>query len=260
LTFLQYEIEPRYEFGFGLSYTTFQVSNLKFTQKQQKSALPAPPPSPLSPPKFSDKLPDVSEALIPAGFKKINKFVYPYISSAKEIVTKPFPYPDGYNTAHPPSSAGGGEGGNPALWETVGEITVTVENTGDVTGKEVVQLYVGFPENEPRLKTGDVDDAELGEFVDFPVKQLRGFEKVELKKGEKKTITLEVMRRDVSYWCVVRQNWIMPTSGKVNCSLSRHSPLDAYVLRFEVWMLTFVLKFTFYVGHSSRNLPLTVTW
>ncbi|KAK6537809.1 hypothetical protein TWF694_010714 [Orbilia ellipsospora] len=226
------DIQPRFEFGFGLSYTTFKLSNIKFTPLQKKSAVPPPPPKPLDPPKYSDKIPPIEEAILPKGFKRLVKYVYPYIDSPKEIVTKPFPYPDGYDIVRPKSAAGGGEGGNPSLWEVVAEVEVTVENTGDVTGKEVVQVYVGYPTNEPRLKTGNPGDEGLGDFVDFPQKQLRGFEKVELGKGEKKTIKLSILRRDVSYWCVVRQNWIMPTSG----------------------------EFTIYVGNSSRNLPLKATW
>ncbi|KAF3941656.1 Beta-glucosidase [Dactylella cylindrospora] len=231
--FDKYDIQPRFEFGFGLSYTTFKLSDIKFKPLQKKSAVPPPPPAAIEPPEYSDKLPPIEEALLPKGFRKITKYVYPYINSASEIVTgTPFPYPEGYDIVRPKSAAGGGEGGNPALWEPVGEINVTIENTGEVTGKEVVQLYVGFPDQEPRVKTGNPDDEKLGDYVDFPVKQLRGFEKVELKKGEKKTVKLTILRRDVSYWCVARQNWIMPTTG----------------------------EFTFYVGNSSRNLPLKTTW
>ncbi|KAJ6260885.1 Beta-glucosidase [Drechslerella dactyloides] len=226
-------IEPRFAFGHGLSYTTFKLSGLSFKPLQEKSAVPAPPPASLDPPAYPATIPPVAEATLPAGFRKINKYVYPYIDPGKKISTEPaFPYPEGYDVVQPKSAAGGGEGGNPALWEAVGEVSFEVENTGDVTGKEVVQLYIGFPTQEPRMKTGDADDAKLGDFVDFPVRQLRGFEKVELKKGEKATVKLTVKRRDVSYWCVVRQNWIMPTTG----------------------------QFIFHVGHSSRDLPLKVTW
>ncbi|KAF3902396.1 Beta-glucosidase [Dactylellina cionopaga] len=215
------DIKPRFEFGFGLSYTTFKLSNLKFKSLKEKSAIPPPPPAPIDPPKYSDKIPPIEEALLPKGFKKLTKYIYPYIDSPKEIVTKPFPYPEGYDIVRPKSAAGGGEGGNPSLWEPVAELEVTVENTGDVTGKEVVQLYVSFPTKEPRLKTGNPGDEGLGDFVDFPIRQLRGFEKVELDEGEKKTIKLTVRRRDLSYWCISRQNWIMPTSGELEKSTTK---------------------------------------
>ena len=48
------------------------------------------------------------------------------------------------------------------------EVTVDVTNTGDFDGKEVVQLYI----------------RDLVGSVTRPVKELKGFQKVELKKGE----------------------------------------------------------------------------
>jgi beta-glucosidase len=50
----------------------------------------------------------------------------------------------------------------------------TVMNTGSMTGAEVVQLYVGFG------RSG----------IDRPVKLLRGFERVELSPGKRRTVTL----------------------------------------------------------------------
>ncbi|NLC42489.1 MAG: glycosyl hydrolase [Erysipelothrix sp.] len=49
-----------------------------------------------------------------------------------------------------------------------------VANTGDCDGDEVVQLYVGFKNSA----------------VDRPVKVLRGFERVTVKAGEKKTVSI----------------------------------------------------------------------
>lgn len=51
----------------------------------------------------------------------------------------------------------------------------------------MVQLYVGFPAN-----TG----------YDTLVRQLRGFEKVELAAGEEKVVVLEVTRKALSVWDV----------------------------------------------------------
>ena len=52
------------------------------------------------------------------------------------------------------------------------EVSVTLKNTGKVTGKEVVQLYI----------------RDLYASVTRPVKELKGFELVELKAGESKII------------------------------------------------------------------------
>ena len=51
-------------------------------------------------------------------------------------------------------------------------VSVDVKNTGDLTGKEVVQLYI---------------DDVISSMV-TPIMELKGFEKIELKPGEKKTV------------------------------------------------------------------------
>jgi beta-glucosidase len=53
------------------------------------------------------------------------------------------------------------------------KIKVNVTNTGELDGEEVVQLYVR-----------DVESS-----VPMPIKQLRGFERIALKKGQTKTVT-----------------------------------------------------------------------
>jgi beta-glucosidase len=50
-------------------------------------------------------------------------------------------------------------------------------------------------------------------FVAFPPKQLRGFEKVFLQPGESKCVTFPLTRRDLSYWDVTIQNWVIPRPG-----------------------------------------------
>jgi beta-glucosidase len=59
-----------------------------------------------------------------------------------------------------------------------GEITasVTVTNTGNVAGKEVVQMYI----------------RDLVGSITRPVKELKGFEKIELKAGESKTVNFKI--------------------------------------------------------------------
>ncbi len=107
---------------------------------------------------------------------------------------------------------------------------MTLRNTGDWVGQEVVQLYVSFPSDVP-LDTGH-DDRGSPSMVDFPVKVLRAFDKVELQPGETKVVTLRLTRRDLSYWNVYHQNWIMPTEGRFKIHVgnsSRHLPLVAEI-------------------------------
>jgi beta-glucosidase-like glycosyl hydrolase len=222
--FDKYNITPRYEFGCGLSYTTFELTELSIDSLELKSALPAPRPASLPPPFYRTDLPDASSVLFPAGIRKLKKYVYPYIDSVSEVKKGKYPYPAGYDTPQLPSQAGGAEGGNPDLFLPHVEVSVKVSNTGSRTGKEVVQLYLGFPKN--------VKDSASGELIDFPVRVLRNFEKIELEPGKSTIVKMELTRKDLSYWSIWQQNWVMPTEG----------------------------EFTIYVGKSSRDLPLTGTY
>ena len=210
--FDKFDIEPTYEFGFGLSYTTFEFSNLVITSILPKSQLPSRRPASITPPSFDDKIPDASEALFPENFRKLKKFVYPYIDKLSDISKGKYPYPDGYDIKQPLSQAGGGEGGNPDLWDVYATAAVDVKNTGALPGKEVVQLYVSFPDVLGEAKN-----------VDFPVNVLRGFEKPYLDSDETQTVKFNLTRRDLSYWDVTRQNWVMPHEGSITIKVGASS-------------------------------------
>jgi beta-glucosidase len=99
------EFDPQWQFGFGLSYTTFAYSNLT-----------------------------------------INK-----------------------NSFSPDETA---------------TISVTIKNTGTREGKEVAQLFV----------------SQLVAYMISPdVKRLRGFEKIDLKPGESKTVTFKLHVKDLAF-------------------------------------------------------------
>jgi beta-glucosidase len=59
--------------------------------------------------------------------------------------------------------------------------------------------------------------------VDYPVKVLRGFEKVLLEKDETKSVQFNLTRRDLSYWDTFQQNWVMPTEGKITIRVGASS-------------------------------------
>lgn len=114
------EKTPLYPFGYGLSYTTFEYSNLK-----------------------------------------INKKIF---SKGEKV-----------------------------------EVSVDLKNTGKVTGKEVAQLYLH------------------DEFASVakPVKELKGFEMVELKAGETKTITFTLIDAELGFYNHQNEFVVEPGSFKV---------------------------------------------
>lgn len=123
--------EPLYTFGFGLSYTTFEISDLQ-----------------------------------------LNKTRY---SESETIVVK-----------------------------------VNVKNTGSKAGSEVVQLYI----------------KDLLASVSRPIIELKGFQKVEVKPGESKQITIEVPIQELKF-LDEKMNWIVEKG-----------------------------TYRIMVGNSSKNLPL----
>ena len=67
------------------------------------------------------------------------------------------------------------------------DVTFTLKNTGSVAGADAVQVYVGPP-----------SDAPAG--IQFAVRSLAQFDRVELQPGQSKTVTLHVPARQLSYW------------------------------------------------------------
>ena len=70
-------------------------------------------------------------------------------------------------------------------------VTVKVKNTGKCAGREVVQLYV----------------CPLESSIDRPVRELKGFEKIELKPGEEKTVSFTLDRHSFAYYDTQIHDW-----------------------------------------------------
>lgn len=77
------------------------------------------------------------------------------------------------------------------------EVSVDIKNTGKVAGKEVVQLYVADKEST----------------VIRPVKELKGFEKIELAPGETKTVTFRLDKRAFAFYSVKIHDWYVETGA-----------------------------------------------
>ena len=64
------------------------------------------------------------------------------------------------------------------------QVSITVKNTGNFDGEEVVQLYV----------------RDLVGSITRPVKELKGFKKLMIKKGESKTISFNLTNADLAFY------------------------------------------------------------
>ncbi len=73
------------------------------------------------------------------------------------------------------------------------EVTVAVTNTGDRAGREVVQVYTSLP----------------GGTVQRPVRELKAFASVALEPGETQAVTLTVRRKDLAYWDIRLDAWVV---------------------------------------------------
>ena len=247
--FDKHGITPRYEFGYGLSYTSFSLDEITLDTIKPKSPYPDPRPYDLAAPTYDDTVPEPESCLFPPGFRKIHKYIYPYLDSVKTIVKGPYPYPEGYRDTQPPSPAGGGPGGNPSLFDTHLNVSVKVTNQGTRKGSAVIQVYVRFPQKE-----GLIVDKVTGKAVDFPDKVLRGFEKVEIEAGATRRVGVSLTRRDLSWWSVGEQNWRMIMDDEINGNnvekgLRRDGDDAEELLPYEIL-----------VGRSSRDLPLSARW
>src|SRR4029453_2042441 len=72
-------------------------------------------------------------------------------------------------------------------------VTVLVTNNGQATGGEVVQVYVRDPESSVRR----------------PVRELKGFAKVELQPGESQRVSVTLDQRAFSFWSILHHRWVV---------------------------------------------------
>ncbi|MEN3326297.1 MAG: beta-glucosidase [Acidobacteriota bacterium] len=77
------------------------------------------------------------------------------------------------------------------LGESV-EVTVDIENTGRRAGEEVAQVYI-------HQRSGSASR---------PVRELKGFERVTLAPGEKKTVRFMLGKQELTYWSSATRGWV----------------------------------------------------
>jgi beta-glucosidase len=114
------KIEPQFPFGFGLSYTTFELSGVRVREPEL------------------------------------------------------------------------GAGGKPSLSDGGAVVDVEVTNTGPRAGTEVVQVYV----------------EQVEKSVPRPVRELKGFDRVTLEKGQRRTATMMLDLSAFAFWDPSRKAWV----------------------------------------------------
>ena len=211
--FDQANIEPVFEFGFGLSYTTFNYSNL---QVEAKAAPPYTPNTGMTKaaPVLGNFSTNPNDYTAPGTFPVVPLYVYPYLDGqAVNNMSSASVFPPHAQDGSPQAvlPAGGAPGGNPGLYDVLFTVTADIENCGKVDGDEVVQLYVC---------RGGAND---------PVRELRNFDRLSIPAGGKAHFSVDITRRDISNWDPASQNWVISSAPKTVYvgSSSRLLPLKA---------------------------------
>ena len=72
-------------------------------------------------------------------------------------------------------------------------VTLAVTNTGALEGNEVIQIYVASPR----------------ENVHRPIRELKGFNKVNLKPNETKTVTVIINKEELKFWDIKQNRFVL---------------------------------------------------
>jgi beta-glucosidase len=103
-----------------------------------------------------------------------------------------------YSTLHVRRAADGGL-----------DVSVAIQNTGKMDGDEVPQVYLGVP---TKLPPGAA----------FPIRSLAAFARIQVKAGEKKSVTLHVAPRQLQYWSTSTNKWAV-AEGRRSISVGASS-------------------------------------
>ena len=79
------------------------------------------------------------------------------------------------------------------------DVSFTLANNTQFEAEEVAQVYVSRPASR----------------IERPVKELKGFSRVALKRGESKTVTIPIRRADLCHWDESAQTWMLEP-GNIN--------------------------------------------
>ncbi|SHF79620.1 Fibronectin type III-like domain-containing protein, partial [Bacteroides luti] len=71
-------------------------------------------------------------------------------------------------------------------------VSIKVKNTGKRSGSEVVQLYI----------------SDLKSSLPRPVKELKGFKKIQLNAGEEQKVSFTISKEELSFFDDAKHSWI----------------------------------------------------
>jgi beta-glucosidase len=84
-----------------------------------------------------------------------------------------------------------------ATTSAVVKVSVDVSNKGSVDGEEVVLLFVSYPDTKAKR----------------PIKELKGFARVSVPAGGKKTVQIPLRVSDLKYWNSSDKKWVVETGA-----------------------------------------------
>ncbi|KAL2022532.1 hypothetical protein VTK56DRAFT_5139 [Thermocarpiscus australiensis] len=213
-----------YEFGHGLSYTTFEYSNIRVEKSRAGPYQPTKGKT-IPAPTFGKISTDLKDYLFPTDqIRYVPEYVYPYLNTTDPKkasgdahygqTAAEFLPPHATDSSPQPLLRAADKqspGGNRQLYDVLYTVTADIKNTGRVVGDEVPQLYVSL---------GGPDDPKV---------VLRAFDRIRIDPGRTAQFRATLTRRDLSNWDPVVQDWVVSNYTK-----------------------------TAYVGRSSRKLDLSV--
>lgn len=91
-------------------------------------------------------------------------------------------------------------------------ISVKVKNTGQYKGTEVVQLYI----------------SDLVGSVTRPVKELKGFKRIELAPSEEKEVVFELPLHSLAFWNIAMKKVVEPGKFKIMVGTDSESGLETF--------------------------------
>lgn len=77
------------------------------------------------------------------------------------------------------------------------DVKFDLANTSSVDAEEVAQVYVSRPSSK----------------IERPVKELKGFQRIALKAGERRTVTIPVRCADLCHWDESSQSWMLESGA-----------------------------------------------